>query len=61
MKHLHSAFAFLDIPRPKWKDMIEDPVLVSVRALAYMHKVRYLDAGRLQAMDKGDLHAVRTN
>ena len=26
-KHLHAALAFLDIPRPKWKDMTEDSVL----------------------------------
>ena len=61
-KHLHAAVAFLDIPRQKWKDMIEDYVLASVRALAYMHKIRYAGAGpgRLAAMAIGDLPEVGT-
>ena len=49
-KHLPAALAFLDIPRQKWKDMIEDSVLASVRALAYMHTIRYAGAGRRAAM-----------
>ena len=59
-KHLHAALAFLDIPRQKWKDKIEDSVLASVRALAYMHKIRYAGAGRRPAMAIGDLPEVGT-
>ena len=58
-KHLHTALTFLDIPRQKWKDVIEDSVLASVRALAYMHKIRYSGAGRWSAMDIDDLLEVR--
>ena len=57
-KHLQAAFAFLDIPKPKWKDMIEASVLASVRALAYMHKIRYSGANRRSAIDRGDLPVV---
>ena len=57
-KHLHAALAFLDIPRQKWKDVIEDSVLASVRALAYMHTIRYTGAGRRAAMATDDLSAV---
>jgi hypothetical protein len=39
--HLQTALAFLDIPKQKWKAIIEDSVLASVRALAYMHRIRY--------------------
>ena len=59
-KHLHAALAFLDIPRQKWKDVIEDSVLASVRALAYMHTIRYAGAGRRAAMAICDLPAVGT-
>ena len=57
-KHLHAALSFLDIPRQKWKDMIEDSVLASVRALAYIHTIRYAGAGRRASMAIGDLLAV---
>ena len=57
-KHLNAAVAFLDIPRQKWKDMIENSVLPSVRALAYMHTIRYTGAGRRAAMATDDLPAV---
>ena len=55
-KHLHAALAFLDIPRQKWKDVIdsEDSVLASVRALAYMHTIRNAGAGR-RAATSGNL------
>jgi hypothetical protein len=36
--HLQLAFSSLDIPKQKWKAIIEDSVLVSVRALAYTHR-----------------------
>ena len=39
--------------------MIEDSVLASVRALAYMHKIRYPGAKRQSAMDTGDLPAKK--
>ncbi len=39
-KHFNVALAFLDIPTPKWKEIIEDSVLESVSAFAYMHKMR---------------------
>ncbi len=35
MTSLRMALTFLDIPKQKWKDIIEDSVLASVRALAY--------------------------
>jgi hypothetical protein len=37
--HLQTALSFLDIPEQKWKAIIEDSVLASVRALAYMHTI----------------------
>ena len=40
-KHLHDALSFLDIPKQEWANIIEDSVLASVRALAYMHRVRH--------------------
>ena len=55
---VHAALAFLDIPRQKWKDVIEDSVLASFRALAYMHMIRYTGAGRRAAMATDDLPAV---
>ena len=57
-KHLHAALAFLDIPGQNWKDVIEDSVLASVRALAYMHTIRYTGNGRRAAMATDDLPAV---
>ncbi len=56
---LRTALAFLDVPKPKWKDIIEDSVLASVRgALAYMHKIRYSGASRQSAMDKVDVQVA---
>ncbi len=45
LKHLHIALEYLAIPKSQWKVIIEDSVLASVRALAYMHKIRYSGAG----------------
>ncbi len=36
-----ASLSYLDISQQKWRDIIEDSVLASVRALTYMHKVRY--------------------
>jgi hypothetical protein len=51
---LQQALSFLDISQQKWRDIIEDSVLASVRALAYMHKVRYSNNNRQPTMDKVD-------
>ena len=59
-EHLHATLAFLDIPMQKWKDMIEDSVLALVRALTFMHTIRYAGAGRRAAMAIGDLPEVGT-
>jgi hypothetical protein len=59
-KHLHAALEYLAIPESQWKVMIEDSVLVSVRALAYMHKIRYSGADRWSTMDIGDVPAACT-
>jgi hypothetical protein len=62
-KLLHAALAFLDIHKPKWKVMIEDSVLAEAEAsaLAYMQKILHSGAGRLSAMDIGDLPEVHAN
>jgi hypothetical protein len=39
MANLQKALSFLDISQQKWRDIIEDSMLASARALAYMHKV----------------------
>jgi hypothetical protein len=52
--HLQTALSFLDIPKQKWAAIIEDSVLASVRALAYMHRIRYSGSNRKPAMDKVD-------
>jgi hypothetical protein len=39
--HLQTALSFLGIPKKEWKAIIEDSVLASVRALAYMQRIRY--------------------
>ena len=52
--HLQTALSFLDIPQQKWAAIIEDSVLASVRALAYMHRIRYSGSNRKPAMDKVD-------
>ncbi len=57
-KHLYAAFEYLAIPESQWKIMIENSVLASVRALAYMHKIRNSGAGRKSTMDIGDLPAA---
>ena len=59
-EHLHAALEYLAIPRSKWKVRIEDSVLASVRAIAYMHRIRYSGAGHRSAMNIGDLPAVCT-
>ncbi len=50
--HLQTALSFLDIPKQKWKAIIEDSVLASVRALAYMHRIRYSSSNRKPTADK---------
>ncbi len=50
--HLQTALSFLDIPKKEWKAIIEDSVLASVRALAYMHEIRYSSSNSKPAMDK---------
>jgi hypothetical protein len=60
-KHLHVAVAFLDIPKPKWKDILvlifEHSVLASVRALVYMHKIQYSSASHQSTMEAVNLLA----
>jgi hypothetical protein len=46
------ALSFLDIPKQKWKAMIEDSVLASVRALTYMHRIRYSSSNSKPTADK---------
>ena len=60
MEMLPRILEYLAIPKSQWKAMIEDSVLASVRALAYMHKIQYPCAGRRSAMDISDLPAVCT-
>ena len=57
---LQQALSFLDISQQKWRDIIEDSVLASVRALAYMHKVRYSSNNRQPTMDKVDQQVANT-
>ena len=57
---LQQALSFLDISQQKWRDIIEDSVLASVRALAYMHKVRYSSNNRQPKMDKVDQQVANT-
>jgi hypothetical protein len=52
--HLQTALSFLGIPKKEWKAIIEDSVLASVRALAYMHRIRNTSSNRKPAMDKVD-------
>jgi hypothetical protein len=40
--NLQKALSLLDISQQKWRDIIEDSVLASVRALPYMHRVTQL-------------------
>jgi hypothetical protein len=54
MVNLQKVLSFLDIPQQKWRAIIEDSVLASVRALAYMHKIRYYSTNRQSTMDKVD-------
>jgi ribonuclease HI len=51
-EHLQTALSFLDIPKQKWKAIIEDSVLASVRALAYLHRIRYSSSNRKPTPDK---------
>jgi hypothetical protein len=57
---LQKALSFLDIPQQKWRDIIEDSVLASVRALAYMHKVRYSSNNSQPTIDKVDQQVANT-
>ncbi len=50
--HLQTALSFLDVPKQKWKAIIEDTVLASVRALAYMHRIRYSSSNSKPTADK---------
>jgi hypothetical protein len=59
-KHINTALEYLTMPKSQWEAMIEDSVLASVRALVYMHKIRYSGAGRQSAMDISDLPAICT-
>jgi hypothetical protein len=52
--HLQTALSFLGIPKKEWKAIIEDSVLASVRALTYMHRIRYTISNHKPAMDKVD-------
>ncbi len=61
MVSLQKALSFLDISQQKWRDIIEDSVLASVRALAYMHKVRYSSNNRQPTMDKVDQQVANTD
>ncbi len=56
--NLQMALSFLDIPQQKWRAIIEDTVQASVRALAYMHKIRYSSTNRQPTMDKVDQLAI---
>jgi hypothetical protein len=49
---LQQALSFLDISQQKWRDIIEDSVLASVRALAYLHRIRYSSSNRNPTPDK---------
>ncbi len=51
---LQKALSFLDISQQKLRDIIEDSVLASVRALAYMHKVPHSSNNHHPTMDKVD-------
>jgi hypothetical protein len=50
--HLQTALSFLDIPKQKWKAIIGDSVLASVRALAYMHRIQYSSSNCRPTADK---------
>ncbi len=50
--NLQQALAFLDISQQKWRDIIEDTMLASVRALTYVHKVQYSSANSQPTMNK---------
>ena len=40
-RSLHHALEYLEIPRGTWLSIIEDTVLASISALAFMHRVRF--------------------
>jgi hypothetical protein len=50
--NLQMALSFLDTPQRKWRAIIEESVLASVRALAYMHTIRESSINRQLTMDK---------
>ncbi len=57
---LQKALSFLDICQQKWRDIIEDSVLASVRALAYTHKVQYSSNNHQPTMEKVDQRVNNT-
>ena len=50
--HIESLLKFLDIQRKHWKAMLELTVLASVRAIYFLHIVRF---GRLSETSRPDL------
>ena len=60
VKHLQAALHFLNIPRRKWSAIIEDSVLTSVRALTYLHRIRYSAANSLSTADRTHFPVIPT-
>ena len=38
---MHHALEYLEIPKNSWRPIIEDTVLASILALAFMHRIRF--------------------
>jgi ribonuclease HI len=38
---MHHALEYLEVPKTSWRPIIEDTVLASVSALAFMHRIRF--------------------
>ena len=38
---MHHALEYIDVPKAFWRPIIEDPVLASVSALAFMQRIRF--------------------
>jgi hypothetical protein len=38
---MHHALEYLEVPKTFWRPIIEDTVLASISALAFMHRIRY--------------------
>jgi hypothetical protein len=49
---VHLRTALLDIPKQKWTAITEDSMLASVRALAFMHRIRYSSSNSKPTADK---------